>query len=181
MPKADFICSRSGLASRFTQKLSENVARTGSAAQSRKPPGFLSISVKSHNDRPRGATVAMFAKKDSLPGSKCQTTVGNGNGKAATQQRRFDMSRHIIRAFASMHERQRLGCDMVHRSFKVPAHIGIGTFVDRQGCRGVLDEEMQKADAYIGQLRNTFDDAVGNQMKTATHGRDRQLCLVPHG
>lgn len=90
------------------------------------------------------------------------------------------MGWHVVRSFARMHKRQRLGYDMIDRCLQVPAHIGIGAFVDRQRRRRMLDKEMQKADANIVQLRNAIDDPIGNQMKTASHWRDCQLCLVPH-
>jgi len=54
------------------------------------------------------------------------------------------MGRHIVGPLASVNKRHRLGADQIDRRFHVDPHVRVSIFVDRQTCRGVLDEQMQQ-------------------------------------
>ena len=76
--------------------------------------------------------VAMFTKIDSLPGSQKQPAVGDGDGKGISNERRLDMSRHIIWTFVRMDKVRVFAADIIHGRLEIDSNLGIGVLVDGQ-------------------------------------------------
>ena len=77
------------------------------------------------------------------------------------------MSRHVVGAFASVHERHRLGTDQVDSRFHIDANVRISVLVDRQTRRSVLNEHLQHANIEVSQFRQRVNNMAGDQVKAA--------------
>lgn len=66
------------------------------------------------------------------------------NGDACANQRAFDVRRHIVVAFAGVRV---VGLALAHQliegTLEVGLNIGVGVFVQAQGCRCVLYEQVE--------------------------------------
>lgn len=69
--------------------------------------------------------------------------------------------------------------DMVKMSLQITSHIGIGILVDRQRCRGMLNEELEQTDFELTYLRQMIENLTGDKMKAAAAGRQAELSLDP--
>ena len=89
------------------------------------------------------------------------------------------MRRHVVVALAGVDV---VGFALPHEPVEdgrqIGTHIGIGVFIDREGCRGVFDKEMQ--DARSGQRREIRFDLAGDQMEAPAAGAKREFGLRCH-
>ena len=95
--------------------------------------------------RPVMGVISVFKQINTLPGPQGQTSVHNWNVDGYRREGCFDMSRHIVRALASMaHPIHgwiiRVGHEAIEKFVHVPSHIWIGIFRNKKRARGVPDK-----------------------------------------
>lgn len=91
------------------------------------------------------------------------------------------MRRHIVVAFVIMFVVSRpFGHEAVEMAFQVLPDGRVGIFIDSQGCRSMLDEQMQQAALNRVNDWQRDEDFIGNQMKTACFNGQQNLLLNPH-
>lgn len=98
------------------------------------------------HDFARAAVVAELAEVNALPCSEIEPSVGDGYGERRSGNNGFGMGRHVVGPFK--------GVEVVGRTFRhkfveygveVLPHVGVGVFVQRQGRRGVLYQQVQES------------------------------------
>ena len=84
---------------------------------------------------------------NALPRACIKLSIRNRNRDTSANQRALDMGGHIIAALCIMAVQALalfvLGHDAIQRRIHVCAHILIPVFVEREGARRVLDEEVE--------------------------------------
>jgi len=70
---------------------------------------------------------------------------------------------------------------VVEEAFKVHANIPGGVFIDGQGSRGMLDEDMHRANLDPLEFWKLTQDFVRDQMESPGTGFKRYFFLYPHG
>ena len=121
----------------------------------------------------------MFAQVDSLPGTQVEPALSDGDRKGATQQRRLDVGRHVVGAFARMPIGKRFRSDRLQGVFQIVGDVGIGVFVNRQRCRGMLQEQVEQSHADFPQFRQGRQDLLGDEMKPTRLGGELNRSLQP--
>ena len=77
--------------------------------------------------------VPVFAKVNSLPGAQSQLAASDRDGKRWSQNRGFDVCRHVVRTFQRMFVVWRVFRDRrIEVAFHISPHVRIGVFIDRQ-------------------------------------------------
>lgn len=103
---------------------------------------------------------------DALPCACVQLSIRDRDCDACANQRRLDMCRHIIAALSIMQIQALpllvLGHYPVQRRAHVGPHIFVPVLVQRQGARCVLDEQVQEPRLVVLDLRQLFEDRVGD-------------------
>jgi hypothetical protein len=94
-----------------------------------------------HRHLPIVPLVAVFKHIYSLPGTKGWLALLNRNCQLNLCQGRLDMRRHIVGTFSAVPVSAAVWCNMGKEIQQVPADIGIGIFLDGQGCGGVSDKQ----------------------------------------
>ena len=122
--------------------------------------------------------IAVFAQVDSLPSAEAWAAVLDGDAQRTPQQRRLHMGRHVVGAFASVAVGEVFGGDRRHRSFEIERDVRVSVFVDRQGCRRVLQQQVQQAGAEGAKFGKLREDFVSNQVKSAGPGRKPDALLA---
>ena len=124
--------------------------------------------------------IAVLTQIDPLPGTQGQLAVSHGQDERGAQQRRLDVRRHIVGPLQAVFVRKCLRHNRVNRGFQVIPNFGGGILVQRQGCRCVLQEQLQQADLRVSKLGDRSDDLAGDQVKAAGEAGQRNLGLGPH-
>src|SRR5205823_1475215 len=123
----------------------------------------------------RGATV--FPKINALPCAEGEFTSADGNRKIYGRERGADMGGHVIVTFGSMNKN---GIAIRHEprkeTFQVTANIGIGIFLNEQGCGSVAKMQCQEA-IFKTVLREPGSDFVSELVKATATGGNFQLVL----
>lgn len=101
---------------------------------------------------------AMLKQIDALPSAKRGAAVDHGNGKLRLRKRCADVSGHVIGPF----HRMAVACvvlrgDTLKEIAKVGDDIGIGVFLNGEGCRCMLAEQGQQSSGDVA-LRDPTDD-----------------------
>src|SRR6056297_1640543 len=96
--------------------------------------------------------VTMLAQVNSLPRTQLWATVADRNQQTAAEQRRFDVSWHVIATFQRVAEGLILRHRPIHRHFKISADIGVSVLVNSQRGARVLNEDLQHTALAISQL-----------------------------
>lgn len=100
----------------------------------------------------------------------------------AAQDRRFDVSGHVVRAFKGVLVIGRVfGDGVIEVALHIAAHVGIGVFIDSQRSRGVLNKEVKNAGFDLARFWQMFEYFARNQMKPARPGLERKFFLNPFG
>jgi hypothetical protein len=98
------------------------------------------------NDAAPVGTFTMLEQVHALPGAKRQLSMMNGNRELRLGKSRANVGRHIIRALRGVAIEPRVfGDESIEEIREISHHIGIGIFLNHQGCRSVLAEDSQKA------------------------------------
>lgn len=101
---------------------------------------------------------AMLKQIDALPGAKRGATVDYWNGKLRLRKRCADVRGHVVGPF---HRVAVAGVvlrgDPLKKIAKVGDDIGIGIFLNGEGCRCMLAEQGQQSGGEVA-LRNPVDD-----------------------
>src|SRR6056297_4025282 len=96
-----------------------------------------------HNT-PATGPVPVLAEVKPLPGSQCQMTMTYRQGQRWADQYAFYVSVHIVRPLHHMLVVRRiLRHHDIEVAFQITPYIRVSVFIHRQGCRGVLDEQVQ--------------------------------------
>ena len=139
---------------------------------------YLSI-YRSH-DLSRPTIVAELAEVDALPRTKIQPVIGDGDGEAHTEEGTLGMGWHVIIAFQYVVViRLVLLDEMIHDFLHIRTHIRVGVFIDTEGTRSMLHEEMEQAHLWqrIWEMRQYL---LCNKMTTSALGSKRKFCLLYH-
>jgi hypothetical protein len=89
------------------------------------------FSLKSHRHHSARSVIPVLAQINSLPSTEVEAAGGNGNRQKITQERRFEVSRHIIRPFGSVAiVRGVLRGQVVEMVLKINPHRRIGVLVE---------------------------------------------------
>lgn len=122
----------------------------------------------------------MLAQVNPLPRAQSQFPLADRDRNAGPEHRRFHVGWHVVGAFDRVNVRQRFRNGVIHSRFKIGPNIGIGVFVDRQRCAGVLDKEVQQPHADRFDFRNLAQDGIGDQVIPPSLGRHADRALNPH-
>ena len=95
--------------------------------------------------------VAVLEEIDALPGAERQPAGGHRNGERGRRQRRLDVRRHVVGAFAAVDEiahRRIVGRrhQPPEEGVEVAPHVRIGIFLDQQRAGCVPHEHRQQPD-----------------------------------
>lgn len=112
--------------------------------------------------------VAVLTEVNALPRTERKFSVSNRYRHGASQNRRFQMGRHIVRPFVVM-----LIVGIIFRDvfieihFKILPDRRIGIFIDRERGRCVLDEHLTNAGADFAYFRKRVNDLARDQVEPA--------------
>ena len=81
----------------------------------------------------------MLDKINALPHAERQLAANDRYVERYAIEHRFDVGGHVIRAFHIMDPRRIFRRQTIKRSNQIRLHVGIGIFLDREGCRGVSE------------------------------------------
>lgn len=113
--------------------------------------------------------VAELTEVDTLPGAERQSTVHYRNGDRRADKGRFDMGRHVVRAFEGMNDKWLIfRNDLVHEFFKILADIGIGILIDANARRCMSDKNIEQS--VVRDIIQSLNDLTGDQVDAATAG-----------
>lgn len=125
--------------------------------------------------------VAVFPQIDALPSPELQTALADGDGHRRAQQAGLDMGGHIVRAFQAVDIMGGAVRDqLAQMGFQIAAHAGVGVFVEGEGGRGVLDEEMGQADPEPPDFRGLGQQFLGDEVESTGPGFQDDGFLQPH-
>lgn len=92
-----------------------------------------SFSLKSHRHHSARSVIPVLAQINPLPSAEVEVASGNGNRQKITQERRFEVSRHIIRSFGGVAIIRGLLWDQViEMALKINAHGGVSILIEGQ-------------------------------------------------
>ena len=98
------------------------------------------------DERPRAAAVAVLAQIDPLPGAERQPSSGDRQCQRGTEQRRFDVRRHVVGALGRVRPVGRpLGDRLIEPRLEVAPDVGRRVLVQRERCRRVADQQVEQA------------------------------------
>ena len=112
----------------------------------------------------------MFTEIDTLPCTQMQSSRGDRENEAGTEEAGFHMSRHIIRTLHGVFERQRIRDSLLKIEIKISANGRIRVFIDREGGGGVLEEEVADTDTKEGQFMEGVFNFGLNEVEAAVSG-----------
>jgi hypothetical protein len=98
-----------------------------------------------HRHLPVVPVVAVFKHIYPLPGTQGRPALLNRDCQLDLCQGCLDVCRHIVGSFSAVPVNAALWCNTSEEIQQVPAHIGIGIFLDGQRCGGVADEQREQA------------------------------------
>ena len=142
------------------------------------PSSFLALNCR-HN-LPRVLARPELAVIDPLPRARVQPSVRNRHANTSTHQTALDVRGHIIQALRIVPVKLALpvlGRNAVQRIRHVLAHVFVIVFVQAQGARSVLDEEVHDADFVVLELGQLARDFIGDEVAAAGLGGERELFL----
>lgn len=118
---------------------------------------------------------AMLPKINALPSSQRKPSLFDGNRRVDASKRRPNMSRHIVRSLASVHEQSiSIRTKPGKKSLQIVPHFRIRIFLNEQRRRGVLNMKSDKSQREFVQ-RQTTAHIAGDLIKSAPDGWDEQL------
>lgn len=124
----------------------------------------------------------MLTKVDALPRPQCEPALGDRDHQLMTEQRGFDVGRHIIRPFQRVGIRQFFRAKMVDRHFHINANFGIGVLIESKGRRGVLEKQMQHANLEFLKFVKLFNNLASHQVESSRPSLKTDSFLMPiHG
>ena len=101
-----------------------------------------------------------------------KTAVPNRNRHGASQQRSFNVRRHVVWPFVGVDKIRRVfGGQFVKMALHILPNCWIGVFVDGQGCGGVLNEDVGQSHLKLTQFWKLPNYFGRYQMKAACFGR----------
>lgn len=139
---------------------------------------YLSI-YRSH-DLSRPTIVAELAEVNALPRTEIQPAIRDRDGEAHTKEGTLGMGWHIIVTFQYVVViRLVLLDEMIHDFLHIRTHIRVGVFIDTEGTRSMLHEEMEQAHLgkWAWEMRQYL---LCNKMTTSALGSKRKFCLLYH-
>lgn len=126
------------------------------------------------------AVLAMLAEVDSLPGAETEPSLPDGQGERAADHDGFDVRRHIVRPLEGvLVVGGTFRNHLLEMAFQVSAYVGIGVLIDRQGGRGMLQEEMEEPDLDLTDLGQRREDLLRDQVKASRTSGQGTLSLDP--
>jgi hypothetical protein len=81
----------------------------------------------------------MLDKINALPHAERQLAADDRYVQRYAIEHCFDVGGHVIRAFHIMDPWRIFRRQTIKRSNQIRLHVGIGIFLDREGCRGVAE------------------------------------------
>ncbi len=89
------------------------------------------------------------------------------------------MGWHIVGTLARVNVGSRFRGDPVQRRLHIYLNIRISILVDRQGCRRVLQKDVQQAHGNATQFSSCVQNIMSDQVQAARSGSQRDSILVP--
>ena len=124
--------------------------------------------------------VPVLTQVDPLPRPERQTPARQRQRQCRPEQRGLDVGRHVIVALERVGpEAGPLRHGVVEPRLEVPANIRGGVLIERQRGRGVLDHEVEEADADLIQTLDSVEDLARDQVKTPRTRGERDPALDP--
>lgn len=137
------------------------------------------LTLKSHNNLSGMSHLSELEVPDSLPGSGGQISVLDGDIDGHADQRRSNVSRHVIGALATVSVDIGLRSNSGQSIGHICSHVCVPVLVESQSSRGVLHEEVGHADLVVLDLRHLADNLVGHQVRSLGLGGQSDCLLCP--
>ena len=91
----------------------------------------------------------VFKEVDTLPSSERQSAVHNRYRQLHLRQGRFEVSRHVIRAFRIMLVGTMRRRDVIEKGIEINTDCGVGILLDQKGCGCVPTKYRQKTGLHL--------------------------------
>ena len=88
--------------------------------------------------------VAVLDQVNGLPGAQDGSAGHHGNAQRGAGQHRLNVGWHVVRPFGAVRVAMMARGRPFERVSQVAQYIGVGIFLNGQGCRGMAHEECQQ-------------------------------------